>query len=504
VFAFAKTSRLADLEEFIASPNIAQIQAIGDRCYKEKMYEAAKILYSSVSNYASLASTLVHLKEYQAAVDCARKANSTRVWKDVNEACVEHKEFRLAQICGLHLVVHAEELEHILRLYERRGHFDELMQLLEAGLGLERAHMGMFTELAILYSKYRPERMMEHLKLFWSRINIPKVIRACESVHLWPELTFLYVHYDEYDNATLTMMQHAADAWEHASFKDVVVKVANLEIYYKALRFYLDEQPLLLNDLLAVLTPKIDHTRVVSIFEKSDNIPLIKSYLISVQQVNNKAVNTAYNDLLIEEEDYKSLRDSIDHFDNFDNIALAQRLEKHELLEFRRIAAHLFKRNKRWKQSMTLSKQDKLYRDAMETASESKDAETAEELLRYFVSTGNKECFATCLFVCYEMVRTDVVLELAWRNGLQDFAMPYIIQVAREYIAKVDTLEKANAERSQKEEEKEKQLEAPIIGPGAMGMPLMITGGSNFGAIPPQGGYGGAGYGGMQGGFGGY
>jgi len=243
---------------------------------------------------------------------------------------------------------------------------------------------------------------------------------------------------------------------------------------------------------------------VVSIFEKSDNIPLIKSYLISVQQVNNKAVNTAYNDLLIEEEDYKSLRDSIDHFDNFDNIALAQRLEKHELLEFRRIAAHLFKRNKRWKQSMTLSKQDKLYRDAMETASESKDAETAEELLRYFVSTGNKECFATCLFVCYEMVRTDVVLELAWRNGLQDFAMPYIIQVAREYIAKVDTLEKANAERSQKEEEKEKQLEAPIIGPGAMGMPLMITGGSNFGAIPPQGGYGGAGYGGMQGGFGGY
>jgi clathrin heavy chain len=51
----------------------------------------------------------------------------------------------------------------------------------------------------------------------------------------------------------------------------------------------------------------------------------------------------AYNDLLIEEEDYKGLRDSIDHYDNFDSFALAQRLEKHELLEFRRIAAHLFK-----------------------------------------------------------------------------------------------------------------------------------------------------------------
>ena len=42
-------------------------------------------------------------------------------------------------------------------------------------VGLERAHMGMFTELAILYSKYKPEKMREHLELFWSRVNIPKV-----------------------------------------------------------------------------------------------------------------------------------------------------------------------------------------------------------------------------------------------------------------------------------------------------------------------------------------
>ena len=49
------------------------------------------------------------------------------------------------------------------------------MTLLEASLGLERAHMGMFTELSILYSKYKPEKLKEHLELFWSRVNIPKV-----------------------------------------------------------------------------------------------------------------------------------------------------------------------------------------------------------------------------------------------------------------------------------------------------------------------------------------
>lgn len=39
------------------------------------MYEPAKLLYNNVSNFARLAITLVHLKEFQGAVDSARKAN---------------------------------------------------------------------------------------------------------------------------------------------------------------------------------------------------------------------------------------------------------------------------------------------------------------------------------------------------------------------------------------------------------------------------------------------
>ena len=58
----------------------------------------------------------------------------------------------------------------------------------------------------------------------------------------------------------------------------------------------------------------------------------------------------------------QALRASIDAYDNFDNISLAQGLEKHELIEFRRIAAYLFKGNNRWKQSVELCKKDKLYK----------------------------------------------------------------------------------------------------------------------------------------------
>ena len=78
-------------------------------------------------------------------------------------------------MCGLHIVVHADELEELINFYQSQGYFEELISLMEAALGLERAHMGMFTELAILYSKYKPSKMREHLELFWSRVNIPKV-----------------------------------------------------------------------------------------------------------------------------------------------------------------------------------------------------------------------------------------------------------------------------------------------------------------------------------------
>jgi hypothetical protein len=48
---------------------------------------------------------------------------------------------------------------------------------------------------------------MEHLKLFSTRLNIPRLIRVCQDHHHWKELVFLYVQYDEYDNAAVVMMQ---------------------------------------------------------------------------------------------------------------------------------------------------------------------------------------------------------------------------------------------------------------------------------------------------------
>ena len=121
----------------------------------------------------------------------------------------------------------------MIRNYESHGNFTELVSLLESGLNLERAHVGMFTELAIIYSKYQPEKMMEHLKLYASRINMPKAIRAAEKMHMWSELVYLYAQYGEYDHAVSTMIEYSPDCWEQPSFREYISKVSNAELCYE-------------------------------------------------------------------------------------------------------------------------------------------------------------------------------------------------------------------------------------------------------------------------------
>uniref|UniRef100_A0A1I7UQK3 Clathrin heavy chain n=1 Tax=Caenorhabditis tropicalis TaxID=1561998 RepID=A0A1I7UQK3_9PELO len=205
----------------------------------------------------------------------------------------------------------------------------------------------------------------------------------------------------------------------------------------------------------ALLDVDCNHSRTVLFFNKLKQIPLVKPYLRQVQNLNNKAINEALNQLLIDEEDHAGLRSSIEAQDNFDNISLAQQLEKHPLVEFRRISAYLFKGNNRWKQSIELCKKDKLYKDAMEYAAESRNGELAEEIISFFPDEKLYDCFAASLYHCYDLLHPDVIMELAWKHKIMDYAMPYMIQVMRDYQTRLEKLERSEHER--KEEKAEQQ-----------------------------------------------
>jgi len=142
--------------------------------------------------------------------------------------------------------------------------------------------MGIFTELSILYSKYRPGKRrrivisitVSHVRLISD--GTPQAFRLenqhpkgrCHAHHLgmhtqtlsrsskrlkrlisgpsWFSYTSnttslcvflsptLSIHTYDWlfqDNAALAMIERSADAWEHNQFKDVVVRAANVEMW---------------------------------------------------------------------------------------------------------------------------------------------------------------------------------------------------------------------------------------------------------------------------------
>jgi clathrin heavy chain len=450
IYALARTHKLSQLEEFVSVPNVAKIDLTGERCFDEGLFEAAKILFRNINNNAKLALCFVNLEQYREAVDAATKANSIATWKDVNVACVRAEEFRLANICGLHIIVQPDHLLELINLYERVGRATELIQMMEQGLGLDNAHSGVFTELGVLYTKYLPEKLMEHIKIFWSRCNVVKLLKACEKALLWNETVYLYKEDGQHDAAVKTMTDHSC-AFSQDLFLDCVSKVRNPEVQYKAITFYIKQHPLQLGRLLQLLTNNLDHSRVIHLLRKNDAINLAVDYMKSVQKEDLSVVNEALNEYYISEEDYESLRASFDDYKNFDQIYLAQKVEKHELLEFRRVAAYIYKKNGRFTQSVQLSKEDRMYKDAIDTTAESKDLDVAEDLLRFFVSVHDKACFAACLFTCYDLIKPDVAIELAWRNGYTDFVMPYIIQYTRHLHDKIKVLDERTAPKKEEE-----------------------------------------------------
>lgn len=135
----------------------------------------------------------------------------------------------------------------------------------------------------------------------------------------------------------------------------------------------------------------------------------------------------------------------------------------------------------------------------MITAATSASTDVSEELVGYFVDIGNKECFAAMLYICFDLLREDVIEELSWQHALNDFYMPYKIQKKRSLIERVSsaslsicaiftpvsvqlaTLEKKVQEQSQKESQKEQlEADAPIINPGMIGNRLLITQGNGY------------------------
>lgn len=341
--------------------------------------------------------------------------------------------------------------------------------------------MGIFTEMGVILAKYKPEKLLEHINMYSKKLNAHKLMSTCEEYHHWTPLRVLQVLNNDWVAALNTMMKHHADCWDHEIYKDVASHVGASDALYTSIAFYMRTHPNLVNDYLSGVFKKVDPEKVLIEIQRVAPLFVIRSYLETAQEKNNKKVNETLNAMYVEEENFVALRHSVETYNNFDAEELSRKLETMERVEFRNIALALHRRNKRYSHAIEVAKKNELYDAAIETAAESGDPALVDQLLDFFVQD-YPDCFVACLYACNDLVTPAAVMQKAWLNGRMEMAMPYMIQSMQNYQEKVDRLERTLQETQQTTKDVVRRAS-----PGASGgaAPLMLQQGhpSPYGGV---------------------
>ncbi|KAL0205276.1 hypothetical protein P9112_000583 [Eukaryota sp. TZLM1-RC] len=440
-FCLGVTESLIELDDLLSSSssNVKWID-VGDRLFDEDLFDACKLIFSTINQHAKLAKTLIKLGEFTAAVDAARKANSVQIYKEVCHACIDKGEFKLAQSAALNIISHPEELDPLVEKYVQNDAAEEVIQLLETASGLNKAHVGIFTVLGELYAEHRPSKLMEHIKIFAGRFHSHRLLTACKDNELWSEVVVIYKQEEEFESACEVMMTHQS-AFEHITFKDFLAKSANVELYYKAVQHYLDNSIDNLSDLLCAL-PRIDKARVISLIKDYNQLETVKGWLVYVQDEDDDAINQALIDLYISEGDYEAVQNTVENFAKIDLLSLARRLQDSEIGEFRTLSAFVFSKIRRFDEAIELLKLDENFEKCISTAATSQNSTICQNLVRFFVENHHLDHLSTALHHCFDYLPPDFVLQLAWEHKLFDNVMPFMIRVTKTMSDKINELTK--------------------------------------------------------------
>lgn len=117
--AFAKTAQLSYPEDLVYTPNVADMQLIGSRCYQAIMFKAVETLCSNIFNP-------------QQSCDCAYPAESMEAlliqqarqnWRRLKPSQYGTHTVTWMPPCstyGLRIIMHAEELEDLMRTWRTK------------------------------------------------------------------------------------------------------------------------------------------------------------------------------------------------------------------------------------------------------------------------------------------------------------------------------------------------------------------------------------------------
>lgn len=99
------------------------------------------------------------------------------------------------------------------------------------------------------------------------------------------------------------------------------------------------------------------------------------------------------------------------------------------------------------------------------------------------------------LYLCYPLLRPDLVLEWTWRFGASDYAMPFYIQTLHDYGKRLEALERAERDHrttNRKERTNAASGSESLLRSLTASTPMLMAGTPPTGPTPPSSLYFGA------------
>jgi len=444
LYCLVKIGDIVELQNFVETSKLADFHSVANRCRSEKLYEAACVLFQKCNDMNALSLTYAEMGSVELAVESAEKANNLQTWKQLIVLCFERKELDLANRCARNIISNADEIHEIIELYEKNKLFNDVITVLQDFLGSSNAHMGAFTELAILYVKYYPEKSFDFVKMHHQRINKHKLNVYCREMSMWEICCFLYQTSNEWDNAANVMLTEPAYTFEHELLLNILSKVSVDDTIDKAIEFYFSYQPALINELLIALRNRLDIDRIIRLISKNTHAFITMPFLDTMLAKNVAKVNDLFIDLCIQEDDIKGLRKIVENTTSFDVDGVCRRLESDAHQSIRLLGAKLLSVNNKPAKAVEVYQAEKLYVAVFDISVVSCDEALIDQCMDWFIQENRKDCFAALALGCVSSFPPDVVLAKAYLHDEVELLMPYFVKVTKLLTHRLNTLEETS------------------------------------------------------------
>lgn len=317
-------------------------------------------------------------------------------------------------------------------MYENCGAFESLLEIIEVTLESSVPKQEVMILIGEIYCKEFQDKLESFINKFYSTIPAA-FLQILAKYRRWKESFKLLLLRSNLDDALELVIKHPSIEFDHHKLTAVISKIKNQNILERLLQFYYECDPRMIIDLQEDFTERVEMGTLIKFFKEKDVLFILDKSMRRCQAQNpgNLVVSTGLNDHLIQINDYYGLIDSIKKCPSIDAVTISENLKSSEQRHFRVLAAKLMANSGEFARALSILIEEDALIETLMILSQSSNVQYAEAILGRYSRIRNAVMFMAVSYVLYDLLRPDIIYELAQRSQFQELSMPLFCQILR-------------------------------------------------------------------------